>query len=128
MAAFMQTDGLRFLVPLLPFLFGRWVFASGLRREGRMSRWPGPSVCSGASRVWRGWCGGLPSRAGGGRLVEAARQGGEATPTPLALVSPRCGEEFYGRADAGVIARTPSRTRLNSGVPRMRSRSVSVSI
>jgi hypothetical protein len=38
----MQTDGLRFLVPLvLPFLFGGWVFASGLRRDGRASRWPG---------------------------------------------------------------------------------------
>jgi hypothetical protein len=38
----MQTDGLRFLVPLLlPFLFGGWVFASGLRREGHASRWPG---------------------------------------------------------------------------------------
>jgi hypothetical protein len=38
----MQTDGLAFLVPLLlPFLFGGWVLASGLRREGRASRWPG---------------------------------------------------------------------------------------
>lgn len=38
----MQTDGLKFLVPLLlPFLFGGWVFALGLRREGRASRWSG---------------------------------------------------------------------------------------
>jgi hypothetical protein len=38
----MQSDGLKFLVPLLPpFLFGGWVFASGLRLEGRASRWPG---------------------------------------------------------------------------------------
>jgi hypothetical protein len=38
----MQTDGLAFLVPLLlPILFGGWVFASGLRREERASRWPG---------------------------------------------------------------------------------------
>lgn len=38
----MQSDGLKFLVPLLlPLLFGGWVFASGLRREGTASRWPG---------------------------------------------------------------------------------------
>jgi hypothetical protein len=38
----MQTDGLVFLIVLLlPFLFGGWVFASGLRREGMASRWPG---------------------------------------------------------------------------------------
>jgi hypothetical protein len=38
----LQTDGLAFLVPLLlPFLFGGWVFAAGLRREGTLSRWPG---------------------------------------------------------------------------------------
>jgi len=37
----MQSDGLKFLVPLLlPFLFGGWVFASGLRREETVSRWP----------------------------------------------------------------------------------------
>jgi hypothetical protein len=38
----MQTDGLKFLVPLLlPFLFGGWVFAAGLRGEGLASKWPG---------------------------------------------------------------------------------------
>jgi hypothetical protein len=38
----MQSDGLAFLVPLLlPFFVGGWVYASGLRREGRTSRWPG---------------------------------------------------------------------------------------
>ncbi len=37
----MQTDGLKFLVPLLlPFLFGGWVFALALRREGLVGRWP----------------------------------------------------------------------------------------
>lgn len=38
----MQSDGLKFLVPLLlPFLFGGWVLASGLKRDGAASRWPG---------------------------------------------------------------------------------------
>jgi hypothetical protein len=41
----LQTDGLKFLVPLLlPYLFGGWVLASGLRREGLCHRGPaGPS-------------------------------------------------------------------------------------
>ncbi len=38
----LQTDGLKYLVPLLlPFFFGGWAYASGLRREGVVSRWPG---------------------------------------------------------------------------------------
>jgi hypothetical protein len=37
----LQTEGLRFLVPLLlPFLFGGWVYASGLRASGG-TRWTG---------------------------------------------------------------------------------------
>jgi hypothetical protein len=36
-----QGDGQKFLVPLLlQFLFGGWVFASGLLREGHVSQWP----------------------------------------------------------------------------------------
>jgi hypothetical protein len=38
----MQSDGLKFLVPLLlPFLFGGWVFAAALRRDVASSKWPG---------------------------------------------------------------------------------------